>query len=446
MQKSLTHATVRLLARMSRYRPVQAWLHRVASAYKQTLTSSALPPGVEIPEIMPIDARPAKEQQGTRINLFIPALSSQHVFGGIETALQVFDVLRHHFDHVRIIVTDEASPEPLSGAYYGQWPIIALDSDPLDQSHIVAAGSRWGKTLPVHAQDYFMATAWWTAHNAFSILAWQQRQHPLIDRRRLVYLIQDFEPGFYPWSTRYMLAQATYTESERTIAVINSHWLADYLLVQGHRFSVQKVLHPQLHPKLISTRNSLEHFQKEKLLLVYGRPRTDRNAFALIVAALCLWVKGYPAASEWQVLSAGEHFAPIELGQGCQLKSVGKLGIDAYASLLSRSAVGLSLMISPHPSYPPLEMAAFGVRVVTNGFANKDLSRLSSFLTSVDQPGPASLCQALSGLVRDFDAHESVSVARTDIDWTDKFLQSTTPSSKWMPEIATALLRPILSS
>ena len=202
---------------MSRCRPLQTWLHRLGSHYKQAQLSSSLPPVLEIPEILPIDARPAEAQHGTRLNLLVPAVSSRHVFGGIETALQVFDVLRHHFDQVRIIVTDEAAPEPRSGTYYGQWPIIALDSAPLREDHIVAAGSRWSQTLAIHSQDYFMATAWWTAHNAFSLLAWQQRQYPVAVQRRLLYLIQDFEPGFYPWSARYALAQATYAEPERTV-------------------------------------------------------------------------------------------------------------------------------------------------------------------------------------------------------------------------------------
>ena len=318
MPKSLTQITAWLLARMSRYRAVQSWLYRLQSAYKQTQISSSLPPGIEIPEIHPIDVRPAEAQHGARLNLLIPALSSQHVFGGIETALQVFDVLRRHFVQVRIIVTDEVAPEPRPGAYYCQWPIIALDSDLPGKDHIVAAGSRYGKTLPVHAQDYFMATAWWTAHNGFSILAWQHRQYPMIDRRRLLYLIQDFEPGFYPWSTRYVLAQATYTQPERTIAVINSHWLADYLPAQGYRFSTQQVLYPQLHPKLTAIRNSHERFQKERSLLVYGRPGTDRNAFPLIVAALRLWVQRYPAASEWR--HQPQRRCQFQPGVGCHAR------------------------------------------------------------------------------------------------------------------------------
>ena len=55
---------------------------------------------------------------------------------------------------------------------------------------------------------------------------------------------------------------------------------------------------------------------------------------------------------------------------------------DRWANSTSRhtrrcsagSAIGISLMVSPHPSYPPLEMAHLGMLVLTNGFGAKDLS------------------------------------------------------------------------
>ena len=59
------------------------------------------------------------------------------------------------------------------------------------------------------------------------------------------------------------------------------------------------------------------------------------------------------------------------------MRALGKLDLDAYGSLLRESAVGLSLMVSPHPSYPPLDMAHLGLRVVTNGFGPKDLSSVA---------------------------------------------------------------------
>ena len=62
----------------------------------------------------------------------------------------------------------------------------------------------------------------------------------------------------------------------------------------------------------------------------------------------------------------------------------GKLTLEKYAEILAESSVGVSLMCSPHPSYPPLEMAAFGVQTVTNSFLCKDLSSFSENIHSLD--------------------------------------------------------------
>lgn len=436
----------RLLARLARYQPVQNGLHQLASAYKQQQTLSAASPGHEIAEILPMDPRPAPANGVARLNLLVPAVSQRHVFGGIETALQVFDALRPYFDQARIIVTDEATPEPRSDAYYGDWPIVPMASDAPSCNHIVPAGSRWGQTLAVHAQDYFMATAWWTAHNATALLNWQQEQGSASGSaaaymRRMIYLIQDYEPGFYPWSSRYLLAQATYEQPQKTIALMNSHWLAEYLQAQGYVFPTQRVLQPRLHPVLAEVRARSQNFAKEKILLVYGRPGTERNAFSLIVASLRIWASQHPQSTQWRILSAGEAFAPIDLGSGCTLHSVGKLSIDAYADLLSRTAVGFSLMVSPHPSYPPLEMAAFGVRVVVNRFANKDLSSISPLLVPAAPSHPHGFATALLALTQDFDKGSAVCVPvlTTETGWLGEFLQPSGSNFDWAEDVAAAL-------
>lgn len=441
MTNPLIQAAAWGLARLARYQPVQNGLRKLARAYHQEQAVSEASSGHDIPEVTSLVPRASQAQVGTRLNLLVPAVSERHVFGGIATALQVFDALRPYFDQARIIVTDEAIPNPRADTYYGNWPIVPMASAPPPDNHIVPAGSRWAQTLAVHSQDYFMATAWWTAHNALALLDWQQAQYPEATQRRMLYLIQDYEPGFYPWSSRYLLAQATYAQPERTLAIINSHWLADYLNVQGHHFFGSKVLQPQLNPALAAVRASRKVFNKERILLAYGRPGTERNAFSLLVSALRLWAHQYPEASQWRILSAGEDFAPIDLGNGCQLQSVGKLDLGAYADLLCRTAVGFSLMVSPHPSYPPLEMAAFGARVVTNRFANKDLSMVSPSLVVAEPPNPEGFAKALLGLTQDFDAApKTMSLVSADsIAWNDQFLDNAGDGFAWCAEVAAEL-------
>jgi len=66
--------------------------------------------------------------------------------------------------------------------------------------------------------------------------------------------------------------------------------------------------------------------------------------------------------------------------------------------------VGLGLMVSPHPSYPPLEMAEFGVRVITNRFANKNLSGRTKNIVSMADARPTALAKALAEACDAFDA------------------------------------------
>ena len=161
MANPLIRAAAWGLARLARYQPVQNGLRKLARAYQQeqTVTAVATATAHDIPEVTSLVPRMAPVQGGTRLNLLVPALSERHVFGGIATALQVFDALRPYFDEARIIVTDEATPEPRADAYYGHWPIVPMAGDAPPGNHIVPAGSRWAQTLAVHAQDYFLATA-----------------------------------------------------------------------------------------------------------------------------------------------------------------------------------------------------------------------------------------------------------------------------------------------
>jgi hypothetical protein len=47
------------------------------------------------------------------------------------------------------------------------------------------------------------------------------------------------------------------------------------------------------------------------------------------------------------------------------------LNWQQYAAVLRTIDVGLSLMYTPHPSYPPLDLAACGAVVVTNKHGSK---------------------------------------------------------------------------
>jgi hypothetical protein len=87
-------------------------------------------------------------------------------------------------------------------------------------------------------------------------------------------------------------------------------------------------------------------------------------------------------------VSVGELHRDIRLARGVILQSKGKLSLEEYAACLEDAAIGLSLMVSPHPSYPPLEMAEFSVRVITNAECEATMPQKSSRGTGAFLSGP----------------------------------------------------------
>ncbi len=347
---------------------------------------------LSVPEITPSEFRPS-EHSSPRLNLLLPSLNPEHYFGGIHTAFQFYRALAPRFTSSRIVLTD--SPPRLEGLSRAPDHVLVdsqIESDASRQ--IVPFSDRYQRPLSVGRGDVFLATAWWTAYAAQSLLRRQVETFGVPDR--MAYLIQDFEPGFYAWSSRHALALSTYRPA-KDLAVFNTSILARYFEKQGLGYArslrLEPVLNESLRPALQSA--GLGAVARKRRIIVYARPSTPRNAFELICEAITLWSVTCPYASTWEVVAPGELSTDVTLG-AATLRGMGKLSISEYAELLSTSAVGLSLMISPHPSYPPLEMAAFGLRVVTNGFANKDLRVLGDNVQSLVDLSPAAVARALS--------------------------------------------------
>jgi hypothetical protein len=117
---------------------------------------------------------------------------------------------------------------------------------------------------------------------------------------------------------------------------------------------------------------------RKRRLLFYARPsRARRNLYELGIAALYRAnQEGLFPADEWEVMFIGEEVPSVDLGQGMIVRSSSWLEFEAYADLMRHSDIVLSLMFSPHPSYPPLEAAACGSIAVTSYFASKTQENL----------------------------------------------------------------------
>lgn len=325
------------------------------------------------------------------LNILVPTLNPTEIFAGIATALDIGIGLAARGYHVRFIATDLplSSPGTSRSFVLGRLP---KDHDMRSAADRISlqCGVQ-SKTLSLHIGDMFMATAWWSAHVAEKLI----RRHAMI-QSRFLYLIQDYEPHFYAWGPEFADAMASYDFAFEP--VFNTTLLRDWFAVQNFSFATDDAL--AFHPSI-----DIERYRRvaraapsgtPRRLALYGRPDVPRNMYATAIEALARFVATEGLGPEdIELVSIGQHHSDVTLPGGLVLKSLGKLAWEDYPGYLGSVDLGLSLMYSPHPSHPPLEMAAAGVRVVTNSFGPKDLSRLSPAILSVPATAP-DLAVALS--------------------------------------------------
>ena len=227
-----------------------------------------------------------------------------------------------------------------------------------------------------------MATAWWTAQSIKAVL-------PLIRHQRFVYLIQDFEPLFFASSSQYALALETYGLDH--IPVVNSQFLLDHLAAEGvGRFADPEFVDAALVFEPTVDRNVFRPqvpttAKKKRRLLFYARPQNGlRNLFELGVAALQLAIQQEVFdEAEWEFVGMGDPFDPVAVGPRSVLNPAPWKDFTGYAEQMRESDVLLSLMLAPHPSYPPLEMAACGGPTVTTVFGPKTREKLAEISPNI---------------------------------------------------------------
>jgi len=248
-------------------------------------------------------------------------------------------------------------------------------------------------TIALLSGDRFLATAWWTAYLANDLL----KDYPF-QASRFYYLIQDYEPGFYAWGGEYARARASYDFD--FVPVFNSATLAEHFHETGvlRRSSCDFAFRPSIeldrYAAVPRASNAIPR------LAVYGRPDVPRNLFGTCVGGVERFLAAENISpSDIEIVSVGQPHSDVIFAGGHRMRSLGKISWEEYPAFLGSVDIGLSLMLSPHPSHPPLEMAAAGARVITNEFGTKSLGDLSRSICSV-APTAESVAEGLSGAWR----------------------------------------------
>lgn len=272
---------------------------------------------------------------------FVP--NADHVLrGGIRTAVDAAQYLQDRGVVSSFCVCQEEpeSLEPLRQSLREHFP--ALRAEFFD--------ARWGEAPAVLPNVSVGVCTLWTT--AYSLLRHR-------GSRRKVYLVQDWEPYFYPAGTESGLIEQTYRFGFDLLA--NSPGVERRCREVSDKVAMfrpgvdHSIFFPAAEPR------PAEQYR----VVFYGRPGRSRNGFDLGAAALRRVKATLGGAVE--IISVGADYDPAAYGLEGIVTNYGLLGSMSEVAELYRSCdVGLIFMFSAHPSYQPLEFMASGCVTVTN--------------------------------------------------------------------------------
>ena len=314
------------------------------------------------------------------LNVLLPGMAMRAMSGGPNTAINLVYRMAHSGVPVRFISTDmpmDKNHTPLRRHFAA---ITGLP-DNIPGVEIACAFDR-SKGLKIGENDVFFASAWWNVQMIKRALA-------LTKYKKFLYIIQDYEPNLYAWSTAHALALETY--SLDFCGLICGNFLADYLFQQRVGNFADPGFRNQcavFEPAIDVTKFCIEPNRRDKnkrKLLFYARPTSaERNLFELALNALRTAVMAKHFDNEnWEFLFIGEPVPDVQLGRGVVIRKAPWLDYDGYAALMRSADIVLSLMLSPHTSYPPIEAAASGAIAVSNEYANKTIPALADISPNI---------------------------------------------------------------
>lgn len=378
-------------------------------------------------KIAPLNLK-VSEQEPRRVNLLTSTIDFKYFFGGYFAVFSLALKLAESGFKVRLVLTDPVDFKPdlwrqEIKKYHGL-------HDFFDYVEVVPNFER--QLLPVSPQDRFMASSWWTAHVAHSGAA-QLKVGPLI------YLSQDFEPLFYPANSFYALALESYRLPH--YALFSTEFLRIY--ARTHKIGVYANGEAEGDERSISFQNAIEarspkrerlDREGKKRLLVYARPEehASRNCFPLAVLGLIGAIQqGYFRSDEWEIHGIGsvQVWGTMNLPHGVDFKLLPKVSLEEYYRKLPEYDLGLSLMLTPHPSLVPLDMAASGLVTVTNTFDIKTADRLRAISSNL-RPVEPTISAIKEGLiaaskeVKDLDAR----IAGAKLNWARSWNEAFNPT------------------
>lgn len=326
-----------------------------------------------LPLLRPLSVFPVPNDGKRYLTVITDSLSAGSLFGGVGTSMILATMLARRLEASLRVVTRVERPEPsnfrtVMHAHGVEWDAnVEFSFAPLEPG---------GWALSYRANEVFLTTSWWSTWSALRS----------VDPRRIVYLLQEDERRFYPAGDE-QLACSDVLADPRIRFAVNTSMLRDYLVSEG--FGNIAEHGTSFEPAFP---DGIFHHEegkagKRRAFFFYARPNNPRNLFLLGLEAVNEAIEqGLLTPDEWEVHFVGSGgVPPIALARGVVPRIHENLPWPDYAALIRRIDVGLSLMSTPHPSYPPLDLAACGAVAVTNRSGPKEnLDAFSRNIICVD--------------------------------------------------------------
>ena len=357
-----------------------------------------------------------------RVNLLLATINFDYVFGGYIGMFNLALRLTREGFRTRIILLEQTDWD-MEG-----WRSKILKYPGLttlfDEVEVI---SRWDRTIPVEVNpaDRFVATNCWGAH-----VAHHTAKH--LDETRFLFMAQEYEPFFLAMNSISALFQEAYTLPQVTL--FSTELLQDYF--RRERIGVFARPGGEADAAVFSNAIQAFHPTRDQLtrtgrrLLFYSRQEehASRNLFELGMMALAALVQDPRVdLSGWSFHGIGSMGGNmLELKPGLRFELVPKTSLQEYIRMMPSYDVGLSLMMTPHPSLVPIEMAAAGMWTVTNTLANKTCERLQAISSNLIGVAPTvgsivdGLVQAMAR-VGETDARLSGARVNWPTDWNHAF-------------------------
>jgi hypothetical protein len=375
-------------------------------------------------------ARPA-------INILQPGVSPLAMTGGPNTIVNLSFWLAMRDVPVRLVTTQETD---LDERWFSEHLASVTGERARPPSLTIVSALDPSQPLLIGPNDIFLATHWTTAQQVKEVL-------PRMAVKRFFYLIQDYEPGFYAWSSNYALALETYSLDH--VGIVNERMLHRFLVAQDvgryadSDFARSSLVFEPAVDRTVFHPSKLPHRTGRRRLLFYARPTNPRNMLGVAMRALNVAVAD-PVfqSSHWEFLAIGSRgsMPALPIGSGHVLRPAPWADYEAYANLLRESDVLLCPMLSPHTSYPVLEMVACGGISVTNTFAGKTRDELERISTNIVARPPTEegltegLLEAARRVNEGFDMNAPLSLPST---WKDALSDTSDQIAEIFRELST---------